>query len=130
MRTLLSVVVAALFAGACNVHAQEAPEAFTAAAAPVSNNLTILVYAPFKFTFSPPAPLLACNAAAGTLVATMVPSAGDGNPASYAISGDTTDFALSGSTVVVGPNGIAPANCPVPPALTTTLIVGVAGTQP
>jgi hypothetical protein len=31
------------------------------------------------------------------------PPGGNGNPVTWSISGDTTDFALSGSTVVVGP---------------------------
>jgi len=36
---------------------------------------------------------------------------GDGNPITWSISGDTTDFALSGNNVVVGPNGVAAADC-------------------
>jgi hypothetical protein len=65
-------------------------------------------------------PQIACNAPAGTLVMALQTSGGDGNPITYAIAGDTTDFALSGSNVVVGNNGIAPANCGKPNAVTVT----------
>jgi hypothetical protein len=83
----------------------------------------------FNFTLTPNPATVACNAAPGSLVMTMVATGGDGNPVSFALAGDTGDFALSGNTIVVGPNGIAPANCPVAPALTTTQSVNVSGTQ-
>jgi hypothetical protein len=45
-------------------------------------------------------------------VSALSVTGGDGNPVTYtASSGDTSDFAVAGATVVVGSAGIAPANC-------------------
>ena len=61
---------------------------------------------------NPANPTAACLLAAGTVISQLSTIGGDGNPVTYALtSGDTTDFAVNGSTVVVGPAGIALANC-------------------
>jgi hypothetical protein len=52
-----------------------------------------------------------CDAPPGTVVARLLLSGGDGNPISYAISGDTEDFRIRGSVIVVGSAGIDPAHC-------------------
>lgn len=55
---------------------------------------------------------VACDAPPGTVVARLLMSGGDGNPISYKISaGDSADFRIRGSTVVVGVNAIDPAHC-------------------
>jgi hypothetical protein len=54
---------------------------------------------------------VACNAPPGTVVARMLISGGDGKPVSYAITGDTADFRIRGSVVVVGYTGINPTHC-------------------
>jgi len=62
-----------------------------------------------------------CDAPAGTVVARILMSGGDGKPISYAITGgDSADFRLRGSTIVVGTNGISPANCGTNQKLTVT----------
>jgi hypothetical protein len=47
----------------------------------------------------------------GTSVASINLSGGDGNPISLGMTGDTTDFAISGSKIVVSKSGIAPGHC-------------------
>jgi hypothetical protein len=56
-------------------------------------------------------PSVACDAPPGTVVARLLLSGGDGNPISYTISGDTADFRLRGSVIVVGYAGIDRAHC-------------------
>jgi hypothetical protein len=82
-------------------------------AASVSQTLSIVIQSSLVMTFTPAAPTIPCNAAAGTVVASFVLSGGDGNtvPTSPTLAGDTTDFAISGTNIVVGPSGIAAANC-------------------
>ena len=71
------------------------------------------------------APSMACNAAPGTFVSAVSVTGGDGNPMTYTASGgDTGDFAISGSNVVVGANGIAAAHCG------QTMNVTVSASQP
>jgi hypothetical protein len=95
----------------------------------VKGTLTITVTAPLNFTFSPPNPSVACLAPAGTVVTTMVPTGGDNTPISWSLAGDTTDFAISGANLVVGPNGIATSTCPVAPATSNTVNETVTATQ-
>jgi len=83
----------------------------SARAASATATLLITVLPPLSVSFSPASPSIGCGAAPGTVVAAVATAGGDGNAVSLAIAGDTGDFALSGSNVVVGPNGVAPANC-------------------
>jgi hypothetical protein len=77
-----------------------------------TGSLEVTIQAPFAEVCTPGAPTIACNAPAGTVVAAITTTGGDGNTATFtATGGDTTDFAVSGSNVVVGPNGIAAADC-------------------
>jgi hypothetical protein len=96
-----------------------------ALAGSVTGTVTITIQAPLKVVFSPLVPTVLCTAAAGTVVATLSTTGGDGSAASFTASGgDTADFAVSGANVVVGPNGIAAASCGATENLT------VAATQP
>jgi len=56
-----------------------------------------------------------CTATPGSEVAVVSSSGGDGNAIKLSLAGDVTDFALNATNppanVVVGPNGIAAANC-------------------
>jgi hypothetical protein len=63
--------------------------------------------------FNPPSPVtVACNAAPGSFVTAISTTGGDSNPVTYTLgTGDTGDFAISGSNLVVGPNGINLNNC-------------------
>jgi hypothetical protein len=55
---------------------------------------------------------VACDAPPGTVVARLLMSGGNGTPISYRISGgDSADFRIRGSVVVVGYAGIDPAHC-------------------
>ena len=93
------------------------------AAASVSATLSITVQpasAPLTISFSPLNPTEACTVAAGTVVSTVSTSGGDGNPVTLSMTGDTTDFVLSGSNVVVGPNGITLADCGMTETVTVT----------
>jgi hypothetical protein len=55
---------------------------------------------------------VACDAPPGTVVARLLPSDGDGTAISYTISaGDTEDFRIRGTVIVVGLAGIDPAHC-------------------
>jgi hypothetical protein len=83
---------------------------------------------PLTVSFNPPAPSIACEAAPGSVVSSLVPSGGNGSPITYSpLSGDTADFRLSSTSppanVIVGPSGITPANCG------TTMSVSVTATQ-
>jgi hypothetical protein len=73
--------------------------------------LSITVQAPLAIVFTPASPTEACGTAPGTVVSALSVTGGDGNPVTWSISGDTTDFALSGNNIVVGPNGIAVGAC-------------------
>lgn len=75
--------------------------------------------------FNPATPTIACNATPGTVVAAVSTTGGDGNAATFATSGgDTTDFVVNGTNVVVGPSGIAASSCG------KTMTVTVTATQP
>jgi hypothetical protein len=52
-----------------------------------------------------------CSWPAGTVVAQYAASGGNGQPITWTLTGDTADFAMSGSSLVVGPSGIASGNC-------------------
>lgn len=92
-----------------------------ALAASVSGTLTVVV-APqvLAMVINPSTVNEACEVAAGTVVSALSTVGGNGNPVTFALAGDTTDFALSGSNVVVGPNGIAAANCNATQTMTVT----------
>src|SRR5260370_32602924 len=53
---------------------------------------------------------IACSAAAGTVVSSISTKGGDGNTITLTMSGDTTDFALSGVNIVVAARGITSPN--------------------
>lgn len=83
-----------------------------ARAGSVTGALSITVQPPaMALVINPSSATLACNAAAGTVVSALSVSGGDGGAVTYTLAGDTTDFAIAGSNVVVGPNGIAAADC-------------------
>ena len=73
--------------------------------------LSITVQAPLAVVFTPPSPTEACGVAPGAVVSALSVTGGDANPVTWSISGDTTDFALNGSNIVVGPSGIAMTDC-------------------
>jgi len=53
-----------------------------------------------------------CGWPPGTVIMTMSAQGGNGNPVTYSLAtGSSGDFVVSGSTVVIAPNGIAPPNC-------------------
>jgi len=110
-------------------HAAEVNATLNATTLSVKGTLTITITAPLTITFSPPNPSVACLAPPGTVVATMVPSGGDNTTITWALAGDTTDFAISGTNLVVGPNGIAASTSPVAPATTNTVNETVTATQ-
>jgi len=60
-------------------------------------------------------PFVPCSAAPGSEVAVVSSSGGDGNAITLSMAGDVTDFALNAAhppaSLLVGPNGIAAANC-------------------
>jgi hypothetical protein len=95
-----------------------------AAGGSASGTLTITIQAPLAVAFAPTAPSVPCNAPAGTIVAAVSTSGGNGNAPTLAMTGDTADFALAGSNIVVGPAGIAAASCG------TTRMTTVTATQP
>ena len=72
--------------------------------------LSITVKPPLAIVFSPSSPTEPCGAAPGTVVSALSVTGGDGNPVTWSVSGGT-DFAVSGSNVVVSPSGIAQADC-------------------
>jgi hypothetical protein len=61
-----------------------------------------------------------CGVAPGSVVQTLGTLGGDGNAVTWSIAGDTTDFVLSGSSVVVGPNGVSTASCGQTKTVTAT----------
>ena len=60
-------------------------------------------------------PFVPCSAAPGSKVAVVSSSGGDGNAITLSMAGDVPDFALNAAhppaSLLVGPNGIAAANC-------------------
>ena len=115
-RTILLVTVFPALAQAGDVNAALAAGSIT-----VRGTLVITITAPIAITFSPATPSVACQAPPGTVVATMSATGGDNTPITWSLAGDTTDFAISGANLVVGPNGIAASTCPVAPATTNTV---------
>lgn len=102
----------------------------SAQAGSVTGTVTITIQPAFKLVFTAAAPTIACNAPAGTVVAALGTTGGDGNASTFtATGGDTSDFTVNGTNVVVGPNGIAAANCP-PANQTNTENLTVTATQP
>ena len=91
--------------------------------------LVIKVNPALALAFNPSAPSIACNVPGGTLVAAITASGGDGNPITLSITGDTTDFALSATTlpanVIVASGGITSASgkCPLTAPVTETVTI-------
>ena len=53
-----------------------------------------------------------CEAPPGTVVARLLMSGSNGNPISYRLTGgDTADFRIRGTVIVVGYAGIDPTHC-------------------
>jgi len=97
----------------------------------VTFDIPITIQAAAKIVFSPPNPMVACDAPPAWIVSSMSLTGGDGNPATYkAIGGDTTDFGVDGSNVVVAPSGIAPANCPQPGQPNNVETITIQANQP
>ncbi len=92
----------------------------SALAASTSNTVTITIQAPLEIVFTPSSPTIACAAAAGTVVSAVSTTGGDGNAVTLTMSGDTTDFALSGSNVVVASSGITGSDCGKTESVTVT----------
>jgi hypothetical protein len=109
--------------------AAELNAAISNASISVKGTLNITITAPLAITFSPPNPTVACQAPPGTVVATLVPTGGDNTTITWSLAGDTTDFAISGTSLVVGPNGIAASTCPVAPATTNIVNETITATQ-
>ena len=75
-----------------------------------NTTVTITIASPMKITVVPSAPSIACETPAGTAIAAMSLVGGTGSAVAYSVSG-SSDFAVSGSNLVVGPNAIASADC-------------------
>jgi hypothetical protein len=79
---------------------------------------TVLTAAPFTIIFTPAYPTFLCSALPppGTVVSKITTIGGHNTAVTLALSGDTTDFALSATTVpanlVVAPGGISSSQCP------------------
>ncbi len=90
----------------------------------VTVQLPVTVKQKFTLVVTPPAPTITCETAPGTVVAGITVQGGSGNPVALTISGDTTDFALSATTVpaniVVAAGGIALTDCGVVNNVTIT----------
>jgi hypothetical protein len=57
---------------------------------------------------NPPKPEIVCSAVAGTVVATISVSGGNGNPLTLKLTGDAAEkFAIKGDDIVVGPKGLS-----------------------
>ena len=53
-----------------------------------------------------------CTWPSGTVVLQMSTTGGNGQPVTYSLGGTPSgDFVISGTNLVVGPTGVAPANC-------------------
>ncbi len=83
---------------------------------------------PLVIVFTPAAPSEVCTTApAGTLVANLSTTGGNGNAVTWSnLTGDTAEFTLSGTTIVVGPSGLT---CPVLPAVSKSMNLGVTANQ-
>jgi hypothetical protein len=100
-------------------------------AASVTFDIPITIQAPPQIVFTPPKPIVKCDVPPATVVSAMSLTGGDGNPATYtAVGGDTTDFAVAGSNVVIGASGIAAANCPQPGQPDNIEIITIQASQP
>ena len=84
-----------------------------------NTTVTITIASPMKITVVPSAPSIACETPAGTAIAALSLVGGTGSPVAYSVSG-SADFAVSGSNLVIGPNGIASADCGKQVNLTVT----------
>jgi hypothetical protein len=79
---------------------------------------TVLAAAGFTIIFSPAYPQFLCSALppAGTVVSKITTIGGKNTAVTLTLSGDTTDFVLSATTVpanlVVAPGGISSSQCP------------------
>ena len=93
---------------------------FQAHAASVSATLSVTVQAPLAVVFSPATPTIACSTSAGTVVSALSMTGGDGNAVTWSLAGDTTDFALNGSNLVVASGGITSADCGKTDTVTVT----------
>lgn len=87
-----------------------------AQAASVSGSLSITVSPPaIGLVINPSAATVACSAVVGSVVSTASITGGDGNPATFSMTGNTTDFSINPSTGVVtvgsGSSAIATADC-------------------
>ena len=65
---------------------------------------------------------IACSAPAGTIVASLLPSGGDGTAVAFSITGSgiAADLVIRGSDLAVGPSGIAVAHCSSTSKVTVT----------
>jgi hypothetical protein len=90
-----------------------APLAANAATTVTTGTLTVVISPPpLALMLNPSTASEACAVPAGTVVSTLSTTGGDGNAVTYSLTGgDTTDFAVSGSNIVVGSSGIAAADC-------------------
>jgi hypothetical protein len=92
----------------------------------------VLAAAPFTIIFSPAYPVFSCASLppAGTVVSKITTIGGHNTPVTLTLSGDTTDFVLSTTTVpanlTVAPTGISSSHCPAGAVDTVT----VTATQP
>jgi hypothetical protein len=76
----------------------------------------------FRVNFSPSPGTIACNATPGTVVGSVLSTLGNGHPITFSLTGgDTTDFVVSGTRVVVAPGGITLHGCPGPNTTTVTV---------
>jgi hypothetical protein len=90
----------------------------------------ITIQQPLVISANPPEVTMPCTSPPDTFISALSAAGGNGNPVTYrTTAGDTSDFAMSGADLVVGPNGIDPAHCP-PAGQTNTLDVTVTGSQP
>ena len=107
-----SVILSLVFGlGLCN-------GAVANAANTATGTLSVVIQSPLAIVFTPAAPTISCSTAVGTVVTAISTTGGDGNAVTYTISGDTTDFALSGSNIVVASGGITSADCGKTEAIT------------
>jgi hypothetical protein len=112
MKFAFPALTAALILCAASAHAR---------AGTVTGTLSITIQKPLQIVFTPAAPTIPCTSAPGTVVSALSVTGGTGNPATFtASSGDTSDFAVSGANVIVGPNGVNPANCGSVPTVAIT----------
>ena len=99
----------------------------------VSAPLTVTINPAFAVAATPPAPVIECNNPAGTVVAAITVSGGNGKPVTLAMTGDTTDFALSGNSIVIGSSGLKSpdlACSAIPAGGGVTKVVTITASQP